>query len=245
MISPCSRRRGHAEGQANRGSCGLPVIIRPGFSLIELLIVLAVLTIAAGFVLPALNGPLERSRLRSGAVRVQNAWGKARSFAIREGRSMTFRCRPGGRSWKIERSRQTTDIEIPSVNSENQEGGSTEDESTSSRLKTDGGDGLLMREGRLPDGVSFVNFEFIGLPYSNQHQVSDRSLSSAMVSETEPDWSMPLTFRADGRCQDACLRISGADDFAILVKIRGLTSGASFTAPFRETQTSTDLGRQQ
>ncbi|MCH2202168.1 MAG: prepilin-type N-terminal cleavage/methylation domain-containing protein [Fuerstiella sp.] len=223
----------------------MSVVIRPAFSVIELLIVLAILTIAAAFVLPALHGSLERSRLRSGAVNVQNAWGKARSFAIREGRSMTFRCRSGGRIWKIERNDQTIGTDILSRNAEPPEGMSADHASTNDQLKPDSGNRTLVCEGWLPNGVCFVNFEPVDLPREDDNRMGTRRQTSSLDPYAETDWSQTLTFRPDGRCQDACLLIRGTDGFVIQVKIRGLTSGVTFTAPFRETQTSDDLRRQQ
>ena len=110
IVPPCNRILSRAKRQANRTIHGSPFFARRGFSMIELLIVVAILTMVTAFVLPALRGPLNRGRLRSVAVDVQSAWGKARSFAIREGRSMTFRCRLGGHHWKIERHGTTVEV---------------------------------------------------------------------------------------------------------------------------------------
>ena len=91
------------ERQANRPDHGSLFCARLGFSIIELLIMLAVLTTVTALVLPALKGPLECSRLRCAAVDVQSAWSRARAVAIREGMSVNFQCQTGGRHWKIER----------------------------------------------------------------------------------------------------------------------------------------------
>ncbi|MFN5904418.1 MAG: Tfp pilus assembly protein FimT/FimU, partial [Planctomyces sp.] len=58
---------------------------RRGYSLVELLIVLAVLSALAALVQPAMRGVLDKSRLTGAAKQVQAALAKSRALAIREG----------------------------------------------------------------------------------------------------------------------------------------------------------------
>jgi prepilin-type N-terminal cleavage/methylation domain-containing protein len=236
IVPPCSRILSHAELQANRRNHGSPFFARHGFSVIELLIVVAILTLVSAFVLPAMRGPLDRSRLRSGAVDVQSAWGKARSFAIREGVSMAFRCRYGGRHWKIERDRgkiQPTsglDFQQPSGFPVDDDQGHDQQEADS-RQK-----GNLVREGWLPEGVTFADLTLDNTSTQRQDEFENRGSDEQPRNSAPEMWSKPLKFSPDGRSQDARLSIAGADDFMVHVKIRGLTSGVSFTAPFQRKQ---------
>ncbi len=228
MINP-ARCKTPSRGSSFFASCG--------FSIIELLIVLAILTMVTAFVSPALQGPLNRSRLRSAAVDVQSAWGKARSFAIREGMPMNFRCKLSGRHWRIERDgdrvegRSPSDTQIPSgLRAENDQG---------TGLKEFGSrqEGHLVREGWLPEGIKFSDFRLNDLTRQRRGEDEPR------MKPTEPEWSLTLKFRPDGRSNDARLRIAGANGFVIHLNIRGLTSGVTFTAPFRQEMAEDDTGR--
>ena len=77
---------------------------RGGFTLIEMLIVLAVLAAMAAFTLPAMRGPLDKSRLRAAGQQIQAALSKARSLSVREGIPVEFRYELNGQHWKIERT---------------------------------------------------------------------------------------------------------------------------------------------
>jgi prepilin-type N-terminal cleavage/methylation domain-containing protein len=232
IVRPSNRILSHAELQANRTSHGSPFFARHGFSVIELLIVLAILTLVSAFVVPALTGPLDRSRLRSGAVAVQSAWGKARSLAIREGMSMTFRCRQGGRHWKIERDRgriQPTsglDSHSPTRFSADDDRGNGGQEADRRHP------GNLVREGWLPEGVTFAGLTLDSPSTRREDEFGNRDRDQPPRNSAPERWSEPLKFSPDGHSQDALVSIAGANDFMVQVKIRGLTSNVSFSAPF-------------
>lgn len=242
VVPPVSRKLSLTERQAIRGRRGLPVAARGGFSIIELLIVVSILTVVTAFVIPAVKGPLERSRLRSAAVDVQNAWGKARSLAIREGMPMAFRCELGGRYWKIERVGNTVAVSSNTDAEETPSGlrvdSEQNDEFSSERRPAS----RLVREGWLPQGVTFDDLKLRGQtePTSDEFGNSDEDLSQSMVLDSR--WSDALEFRPEGRSQDALLRIAGSDDSAVNVRIRGLTSAVTFTAPFPKPPSQQQIG---
>lgn len=198
---------------------------RCGFSLIELLIALAILTTVTALVLPSLRSPLDRSRMRSAAVDVSNTWGKARRLAITEGRTLSFRCRLQGRHWKIEHSQLAGDL-----------GGSDSGPSLPDARQTqDTPASTLIREGWLPEGVKF---DALQLPSSLNADLSETSGGEETASEESLSgavWSGPLNFRPEGRSEDARLRLAGANGLIVDVKMRGLTAAVAYTPPFRQT----------
>lgn len=157
-----------------RTSCDSPSRYSPahsgsGFSLLELLIVLAILTTVAGLTIPAMRGTLDRGRLVSGAKDVQAALGKARSLAVRESGAVQFRYQLGGRRFVIELVEPPTsrpiivldDARTVSENTPDNPGttsGSGTPFADNERLRdTDirGKAGRLLREGLLPAGITF------------------------------------------------------------------------------------------
>lgn len=69
---------------------------RPGgFTLVELLLVLALVGLLAALAAPSLSGTLARVRLDAAASQVRTAWADARLEAMRTGKSVAFQCRLG------------------------------------------------------------------------------------------------------------------------------------------------------
>ncbi len=183
--------------------------VRCGFSLIELLIVLAVLAAIASLTLPSLRGPMDKARLRGAAREIETAIAKSRSLAIRTGQPHWFTFEPGGRAWRIE-----TNIEpVPGEGA-----GAT---ATASGLTPDGPESEevshFVRGGVLPDGVTF----------------SDESIQSADLVEPDvlldagPKWSEPIHFNPIGRTANRKFALRGARDFEVRVRVRGLTGSVN------------------
>ena len=66
-----------------------------GFSLVELLLVLALVGLLAALAAPSMSGTLARVRLDAAASEVRTAWAKARLEAMRTGEPVAFQCRLG------------------------------------------------------------------------------------------------------------------------------------------------------
>ena len=206
-----------------------------GYSLAELLIVLAILAGLAGMILPEVRRPLDKARLRRAGTMLQEAIAKARSLAVREGGTVEFQWQPDGRQFRMVRvllpSRGLVTV-IGSTPEESStvvtpEDGETEfdGESQASLLQD-----RLLREGELPEGTRFSpSLDFIEAVESD----TERASTEPAVSVTEGQWES-LRFHASGRLQTSGeIRVLGSRDFVIDVTIRGLTATASCTAPFR------------
>jgi prepilin-type N-terminal cleavage/methylation domain-containing protein len=198
--------------------------MRRGYSLAELLIVLAIMAALAALVQPSVRGLLDKSRLNAGAKQVQAALAKTRALAIREGAPVWFRFEPGGQQWWIERDPAivplavsvdaatgvsaeiapvtdpvaATDVSPAAAGSAGLQGGETSVPVSGS---------VVLRMDRLPEGVTFSAVE------SGQ---SDR-----------------VRFSVSGRTTGRQLRLSGQREFVVDLTIRGLTGLASSTTPFR------------
>ncbi|MGI9455461.1 MAG: prepilin-type N-terminal cleavage/methylation domain-containing protein [Aeoliella sp.] len=78
-----------------------PLQSRRGFSLIEMLLVLALLVMIAGITAVALDGSMMSARLDEGAQRVRTAWSDARLQTISAGEQMAFTCLLGSRDFRL------------------------------------------------------------------------------------------------------------------------------------------------
>lgn len=205
---------------------------RCGFTLIEMLIVLAVLAAMAAFTLPAMRGPLDKSRLRSAGQQIQAALSKARSLSIRAGIPVEFRYELHGQHWKIERT-AASPIQRGMGNESATATGSgltAKPELESVSVNATSYASRVLREGMLTDGLLFDS--------AVSNTATDFAASTDSFDEPPPDsfsasWSTPITFRPNGRSQDAELIVRGARDFVVTVTVRGLTSAVRYSAPFR------------
>ncbi len=75
--------------------------LRNGFTLVELLLVLALLVVIAGFTVAALDGTLLQSKLRKGVEQVRTAWSEARLQSVSGGERLAFTCLVGGRDFRL------------------------------------------------------------------------------------------------------------------------------------------------
>lgn len=215
---------------------------RCGYTLLELLIALGILAAIAGLTLPALRGPLDKSRLRYSAREVQRTLAKTRALAIRAGEAHSFRYEIGGRNFRIE---TTAPADVTSTTGSLLETELVPDKATYG-LDADAALPLepvlrTVRAGQLPDGVVFA------VP-SPQDAITEAGAANTLAIEQPVDaamagtglsdaavshWSEPVRFAPNGRAADATIRIQGSRDFHIAVSLRGLTGIASYSAPQR------------
>jgi len=217
-----------------------------GFSLVELLIVMAVLAAVAGLTLPAMRGPLDKSRLTGAAKQLQAALSKARSLAIREGTAVNFRYEILGDRFVIEREPLPTSSAITVLDDAAGLSGTpsgltdatttpettTPSESTAEYLADDGFVTVL-REGTLPTGVIFGSLAVSESPPAAASAPGTVQPVAEASGVTIRRWSDPVRFHPSGRTADQVIRITGQREFFVDVTLRGLTATASYSAPTR------------
>ncbi|MEM6798169.1 MAG: prepilin-type N-terminal cleavage/methylation domain-containing protein [Planctomycetota bacterium] len=75
------------------GTADRRVALRSGFTLIEVMLVLALLVVISALAAPSLIGSLQRSRLDAAASELRTAWAQARLDAASSGETLRFQCR--------------------------------------------------------------------------------------------------------------------------------------------------------
>lgn len=184
---------------------------RQAYTLIELLLVLAVILAFVGMSWPALSTALRKSRLREAARQVRIALIKARLQAIESATLHEFRFQPGQRTCEFGPATSFGEAEdLAAATSESLDAAG--DESSAQR-------GLSLAAAvqmELPDGVWF------GEPDS----------SGAVLLEPPPDafgdaqWSAPILFHPNGAAANARIRLCGPRGSYVDVTLRGLTGVA-------------------
>lgn len=183
--------------------------IRRAYTLLELLIVLAIVVAVAAVSLPALGRPLAKSRLRSAAKQLRVALIRARLEAIESGAAQQFRYQPGTGYFQV----------------------SAKSESAGAGLRVPaGGEGIDAGEALGDDPAS---------PQAAQYELPDDVLffdpSAPDALPGEPlaaasyhgmIWSAPIIFYPNGRTFNTRIRLRGEYDYYVDVMLRGLT-GAS------------------
>jgi prepilin-type N-terminal cleavage/methylation domain-containing protein len=76
-------------------------ICRPGLTLIEVLLVIAVLIALAAVAYPTLSAMYGDVKVKAAADDVQGAWAEARSHAIEDGRAYRFAVQPGTGKFRV------------------------------------------------------------------------------------------------------------------------------------------------
>ncbi len=181
---------------------------RRGYTLLELLIVVAVMLVVASLTLPALNRPFAKSKLRDAAKQLRVALARARLEAIRTGAPQQFCYQPGGGVYEISaRSTAEGGGFLPVA----LEGGVEE------APVADGSAYAAAARYELPEGIRFFD------PLAPEAAPDE---SDSIPSEGDESWSAPIVFYPNGRTFNALVRLYGEYDYYVDVTLRGLT-GAS------------------
>lgn len=179
---------------------------RRGYTLLELLIVVAVLAVVVGVSWPALQRPAAKGRLRDAARQFRVALARTRLEAIRSGTAQEFRYQPGTGAFTI------------SARAMSEEGGGFTPVSfgQSEEVESLAGDSAYNEPApyELPAGVRFF----------------DPMAPDAVPDESEPaasaeprGWSAPIIFYPNGRTFNAWIRLYGRYNYYVDVTLRGLT----------------------
>ncbi len=179
------------------GRNGRPTPIRCAYTLVEMLIVLAVLAVLTALSWPAVRGMLGKSELRDAAKQVRVALARARLEAMESGVPQRFRYAPGaGRFEVVQLSAAFDERGAPP----RQAGGP-------SRVNEPA-------EHALPHGVWFA-----------EPEVSQRGVDVPASHGTtgEDGWSAPIVFYPNGRSSNARIQLANSGGRYVEVALRGLT----------------------
>jgi prepilin-type N-terminal cleavage/methylation domain-containing protein len=197
------------EGQSNRATAPR------GFTLVEMLIVLAVLALLSSLSWPAVRGMLGKGELREAAKQVRVALVKARLGAIESGVAQSFRYLPGSERFEV--------VPLPTSLDE-------EKRPSPSRFRPR----LSENEpipGFLPQGVMFEeNDPRVAARVSPPPQAGE---GPGVRGRDDANWSTPIVFFPNGRSSNARIRLAGPRGLSVEVTLRG-TNGATRIGPLEQ-----------
>ena len=192
---------------------------RDGLTLLELLVVLAILGLLIGMSWPSVHRLLDRARVKEAAKHVRTELGEARLRAIESGTPQVFRFQPGTSFFEVRPKEEETagptvlksaleQLSDETVDTEPISGAEIVDESAYERY--------------LPDGMLFAGQEVAEEPAGAEDEEGLAALSTAEMAEQQ-NWSEPIVFYPNGRTSNARIRVTDGERYAVDVSLRGLT----------------------
>lgn len=200
---------------------------RAAFTLLELLLALAVLVAVAAITWPALERPLATQRLRRAAEQVRTQWIKTRTKAINAGETFSFRYQPDTARFRVEvQSQDAALLEATAANMGSQAGAggpasAGSQSSTASSTTSLPAVPPQALEAELPEGVKFAGGDVTEDGRAAEIANRERSMGSVDLS-----WSQPIFFYPDGTATAARVALVGQRERAIVIELRSLTGGA-------------------
>jgi len=190
---------------------------RHGFSLLELLVVLAVLALTVGLSWPAVQKPWRKSRLQSAARQLQSELAATRTRAIETAAVLQLRHQPGTGRFAVR--------EAPVIGAAAE---ITDGAGAARRLDAVEIEELHIKQ--LPDGVFFADIQsernpgrrLDGPPQGRDGAASDLQT----VAPGQLPWSEPIWFYPNGRVSGGRFTLAGNHGYYVDVTLRGLTATA-------------------
>lgn len=182
-------------------------VLHRGLTLVEIILVLALLVVISAISVPLLEGSFSRAALHSGGDLLRGAWAKARLAAMQSGQTHVFRFEPGGSRFQIV---ALGALGMPEGNELQPVDPNAEPVAT---------EFVRLSQNRLPDGIVF----------SRADVSSSAQLMATLPTAAEGPWSQPILFHPDGTTSDATVLLVNSRQTTIRVTLRGLT-GVSHTA---------------
>jgi prepilin-type N-terminal cleavage/methylation domain-containing protein len=193
--------------------------MRRGLTLLELMIVLAILVSMAAVSWPLLRKSFAKARLTHAARLVRSELAKARLAAIESGQPQIFRFQPGTGIFEVK-------PQMPDMPEE----GPTYGNSITQAMQSNQPDSLSEADPlneqtwqqALPSGVLFLAQQAAAT--QDESNLPGQDLASQREAES---WSPPVVFYPNGRTTNARVRLTDGRDFSIDVSLRGLTGLAT------------------
>jgi type II secretion system protein H len=176
---------------------------RRGYTLLEILLVLAIIVVAAAAVAPSFRRMARNTNLKAAAGEVRAELTRAHVLAMKSGRVQVFQYELGGRKFKIE----------PWIGDDEALEGTGAEASTTPVTNPDG---QPKGERNLPEGITFALGD---AAIESRGERIEQQLDTSGGTE----WSRPILFYPDGSSADAFIVVANEVETAIRLDLRGMT----------------------
>lgn len=197
-------------------------------TLVELLVVLALLVVIGGIVVPVFTGSFASVRLRRAGDQVLTRWSQARAEAIEAGEVRQFRYTPETGDYRIEPWANLALEQAGSSSAASTTGAVASDAATDADAATStdattgadaaGADDVSGADSRtLPERITF---------YSGRLAVADAATGerqAASMQSSRDEQSTPILFFPDGRTTEASVVLANDRNQFLRLTLRGLT----------------------
>lgn len=197
---------------------------RGAMTLLEILLVLALIVVVFAVAVPTLTGSFSNQRLKQSGEVVRAAFSRARVEAMRSGRIQAFHSQIWGNKYGIVpwyMAEDAVDADLPA--------------DTDVTSAPHAGWALINEQmaETLPDGVMFVSQVEI-VDDRTEAIAAEAAEATARTSRFGTAWSPPILFYPDGTTSDARVVLRNERGWMVTVELRGLTGVASVARPERE-----------
>ena len=203
-----------------------------GFTLFEVLLVLALIVLIGALAVPAFNRAFETQRLREAGDAIRTAWAKGRIEAMKSGRTMLFRHEIGSNRYLLEPWHGNDEyLELGDAAAGTM---LLVDEQQEDDVPTGAGGNYNFSQvtfGRihmLPEGIRFFD-SAQEVDARNLYLIQQMGMDTTLNSSYE--WSPPILFYPDGSASQAQLRLTNSTTQRFVqLRLRGLTGIAYVSA---------------
>ena len=193
---------------------------RRGFTLLELMLVLAIIGMLGALSVPAFLGILDRHRLRGAAQNLRLEWDSARLEAMRTGQTQVFQCVPGTGDYAIVPLVLQSDVTNAGDGATVMTGGGALVETHAEGFMT-AADPSLTQTRKLEAPIVFVSCAVVG--DMRALTVAQESQSAGAGDLSTQTANQAVLFYPDGSTSTAEVRIQSEQGDMRAVQLRGLT----------------------
>ncbi len=197
-----------------------------GMTLVEILVVLALLVVIGGLIVPVFQGSIASVRLRRAGDQVVTGWSRARAEAIESGQPYQFRFTPDTGTFVIEpwtgllgsegsSAAGTTTAGATSTSTATKDTSTTSSSTSSTAASAETSSSVTNTA--LPDEIVFQSGELA----VEDFQSGERSV--AALQDAGESLSTPILFFPDGTASEASILLTNGKKQFVRVTLRGIT----------------------
>ncbi len=193
---------------------------RGGFTLLELMLVLAILAAISAIAVPRIADMFERQKLRGAAGSLRLVWDSARITAMRTGQAQVFNCLPGSGSYTVKPLMLQSDATDVGQGATVMLSGGVAAETAANGMLT-AADPSLAETEQLEDQITFVSCNVVG--NMRAYVTAQESQMTGGADVNTQNVGQAVIFYPDGSTSTAEVRIQNERGDVRAVQIRGLT----------------------